>query len=110
MNTMRYKGYYAKVEYSEEDECFVGHIAGIRDVVGFHGESVGELRQAFEEAVEDYLETYKKLGKRPNRPYSGRFVARISPDLHARIALQAELKGQSLNQWVGEALETVADS
>jgi len=53
---MTYKGYVAHIEYSEEDAAFVGHIAGIRDIVGFHGESVDELRAAFEEAVDDYLE------------------------------------------------------
>ena len=46
MKTMRHKGYAARIEYSEEDGCFIGHIAGIRDVVGFHGESVKELRSA----------------------------------------------------------------
>ena len=61
MNTMMHKGYAARVEYSEDDECFVGHIAGIRDAVGFHGESVAELRAAFEEAVDDYLATCVKL-------------------------------------------------
>lgn len=54
---MKYKGFAAHIEYSDEAGCFVGHIAGIRVVVGFHGESVGELRTAFEEAVDDYLET-----------------------------------------------------
>ena len=61
MNVMNYKGYAARIEYSEEDSLFVGHITGIRDVVGFHGESVQELRNAFEEAVSDYLETCAKL-------------------------------------------------
>jgi predicted HicB family RNase H-like nuclease len=62
---MNYKGYAAQVRYSEEDGCFVGHIAGIRDVVGFHGESVTGLRAAFEEAVDDYLKTCEKLGRKP---------------------------------------------
>ncbi|MGF6397351.1 putative HicB family RNase H-like nuclease [Pseudomonas frederiksbergensis] len=61
MNVMNYKGYAARIEYSQEDGLFVGRIAGIRDVVGFHGESVQELRNAFEEAVTDYLETCAKL-------------------------------------------------
>jgi predicted HicB family RNase H-like nuclease len=63
MNTMTYKGYPARIEYSEEDGCFVGHIVGINDVVGFHGASVSELRAAFEEAVDDYMETCSKLGR-----------------------------------------------
>jgi predicted HicB family RNase H-like nuclease len=61
MDVMNYKGYAARIEYSEEDGLFVGHIAGIRDVVGFHGESVQELQSAFEEAVTDYLDTCAKL-------------------------------------------------
>jgi len=105
MNTMMHKGYAARVEYSEEDLCFVGHIAGIRDVVGFHGDSVAELRAAFEEAVDDYLETCAKIGKQPNRPYSGQFRMRLSPELHARAALVAETQGKSLNAWVSEVIE-----
>ncbi|HEY3433010.1 MAG TPA: type II toxin-antitoxin system HicB family antitoxin [Rhodocyclaceae bacterium] len=105
MNTMTHKGYAARVEYSEEDGCFVGHIAGIRDVIGFHGESVAELRAAFEEAVNDYLETCKKLNREPNHPYSGQFRLRLAPELHARAAMAAETKGKSLNTWVSEVIE-----
>lgn len=105
MNTMTYKGFAARVEYSENDGCFVGHIAGIRDVIGFHGESVAELRAAFEEAVDDYLETCKKLGQEPNRPYSGQFRLRLEPELHARAAMVAEARGKSLNAWVSDVIE-----
>ena len=68
---MKYKGYSACSGYSEDDGCFVGHIAGISDIVGFHGESVAELRAGFEEAVDDYLETCKKLDRIPVRPLTG---------------------------------------
>jgi len=105
MNTMTHKGYAARVEYSEEDQCFIGHIAGIRDTVGFHGDSVAKLRAAFEEAVDDYLETCAKVGKQPNRPYSGQFRMRLSPELHARAALVAETQGKSLNAWVSDVIE-----
>ena len=67
MDTMTYKGYAARIEDSDEDGCFIGHIAGINDVVGFHGESVAQLREAFEEAVEDYLETCEKLNRAPQK-------------------------------------------
>lgn len=105
MNTMTHKGYAARVEYSEDDECFVGHIAGIRDAVGFHGESVTELRAAFIDAVNDYLTTCEKLGREPNHPYSGQFRLRLKPELHARAAIAAETKGKSLNTWVSEVIE-----
>ena len=55
MNTMTYKGYAARIEYSEEDGCFVGHLAGIRDIVGFDGKTVAQLKKRFHEAVDDYL-------------------------------------------------------
>jgi predicted HicB family RNase H-like nuclease len=105
MNTVSYKGFAARVEYSEDDGCFVGHVAGIRDVIGFHGESVHELRSAFEEAVDDYLATCQKLGKEANKPFSGQFRLRLDPGLHARVAIVAETQGMSLNAWVSEAIE-----
>jgi predicted HicB family RNase H-like nuclease len=105
MNFMNYKDYSARIEYSDEDSCFVGHIAGIRDVVGFHGESVAELRAAFEAAVNDYLATCKKLKRSPQRPYSGKVMLRIDPAIHAKVAMQAEAEGKSLNAWTQEVLQ-----
>jgi predicted HicB family RNase H-like nuclease len=104
MSTMTYKGYAARVEYSEEDGCFIGHVAGIRDVVGFHGDSVASLRSAFEEAVDDYLQACRTLGREPNHPYSGQFRLRLPPELHARAAMAAQAEGKSLNAWVSEAI------
>lgn len=102
MNTMSYKGYAAKIEYSDEDQCFVGHIAGIQDIVGFHGESVTELREAFVEAVDDYLETCARLNRAPQKPYSGKLMLRIPPEVHAAVAIAAEVSGKSINQWATE--------
>ena len=104
MKAMQYKGYAARIEYSDEDGCLVGHIAGIKDIVGFHGESVTEMRAAFEEAVDDYLALCAETGKRPERPYSGRIMLRVPPELHAQVAIQAETNGVSLNQWAMERL------
>lgn len=104
MNIMTHKGYLAKIEYSDEDALFIGRLAGIDDVIGFHGESVGELRMAFVEAVEDYLVTCKKLGKKPQKTYSGKFVVRVEPEVHARAAIAAQAEGKSLNAWIGDAI------
>lgn len=104
MNTMTYKGYAARIEYSDEDECFVGHIAGIRDVVGFHADNVNELRCAFRDAVDDYLETCEKVGKKPQKSYSGNLMLRIPPEVHAAVAAAAEVSGKSINQWAAEVL------
>ena len=104
MSTMTYKGYAARIEYSDEDHCFIGHIAGIKDVIGFHAESVKELRAAFEEAVSDYLAACEKIGKAPQKPYSGKLMLRVSPEVHARAAMMAEAHGMSLNQLAAEVL------
>ena len=104
MNVMTYKGYAARITYSDEDGLLIGHIAGIRDVVGFHGESVRELRAAFEEAVVDYLDTCAKLGRAPQKTYSGKLSLRLEPALHASVASKAELAHKSINQWVSELL------
>ena len=107
-NPLSYQGYAARIEFSLEDECFIGHIAGIKDAVGFHGESVSELKAAFEEAVEDYLDTCNKVGKTPQKPYSGKLMLRLSPEIHAAVATAAELSGQSINQWASDALNREA--
>ncbi|HEX9024022.1 MAG TPA: type II toxin-antitoxin system HicB family antitoxin [Geobacteraceae bacterium] len=104
MSTMTYKGYAARIEYSDEDDCFIGHIAGIKDVIGFHAESVKKLRAAFIEAVDDYLVTCEKLGRAPQKPYSGRLMLRVPPEVHARAAMMAEAHGMSINQWAADVL------
>jgi predicted HicB family RNase H-like nuclease len=107
-NTMTAKGYTALVSYDDDDGIFVGQIAGIRDGVTFHGDSVEALKAAFEEAVDDYLETCAKVGKEPQRAYSGQVMFRIDPEIHRRAALAAEVAGKSLNQFAEEALARAA--
>ena len=110
MNAMTHNGYSARVEFDAADRVFVGHIAGIRDIVGFHGESVSELETAFREAVDDYLAACKKLKQAPDKPYSGRVMLRLPPDLHARASAAAQVEGLSFNQWAARALEQAAQS
>lgn len=106
-NVMTYKGYSARVEYDDEDGIFFGQIAGIRDGVGFHDDSVEGLRAAFHEAVDDYIETCAKLGKEPEKSYSGKVMLRLDPKVHARLAIAAELAGKSINQIGEEAIEKI---
>lgn len=107
-NTMSYKGYSARIEYDDEDGIFTGRIAGIRDRVGFHADSVAELREAFHEAVDDYLETCARVGKEPQKSYSGQMLFRVSPEVHRKAAMAAELAGKSLNQWAEDVLSRAA--
>jgi predicted HicB family RNase H-like nuclease len=104
---MKYKGYEAIVEFDEEDRLFVGRVINTRDVIAFDGSSVDELEQSFHAAIDEYLEDCQVIGKTPDKPFSGRFNLRISPELHRQAATQAEKKGISLNALVELALQNV---
>ena len=108
MNTMTYKGYSARIEFDDRNELFVGHLLGIRDVVGFHADNVPELRSAFEESVDDYLETCAKIGKSPEKPASGKLMLRIPPEVHGAALVAAQAACTSLNQWAAKVLAEAA--
>lgn len=57
MSTLTYKGFLGRFEFDADDGLFVGRLAGINDVVGFHGDTIASVTAAFEEAVDDYLAT-----------------------------------------------------
>jgi predicted HicB family RNase H-like nuclease len=103
-----YRGYQARIEFDAEDRIFFGRIAGIEDGVGFHADTVDALLDAFREAVDDYLATCAVVGKSPDKPYSGKLMFRVDPEIHAEAALAAKLSGQSLNMWAEEALRQAA--
>jgi len=108
MNAMKYNGYAARIEYDAHDRIFVGHLAGVRDIVGFHGESVEELETAFHEAVDNYLAACAKLGQQPNKPVSGKILLRVPPEIHSAAIMAAESEGKSLNQWAAHVLAEAA--
>ena len=108
---MEYKGYFAKVEFDEEANVFHGEVINLRDVITFEGEAVDDLRKAFHDSVDDYLEFCAERGEDPEKPYSGKFVVRVEPELHKRIAIEARKRGLSINSLVGEALsKTINDT
>ncbi|MBS1665063.1 MAG: type II toxin-antitoxin system HicB family antitoxin [Bacteroidetes bacterium] len=102
---LQYKGYYASLHFSSEDEVFFGKILGIDDLVNFEGASVKELKKAFREAVDDYLETCEALGKEPNKTYKGSFNVRIPTDLHKEAAIFASINNISLNDFIRTAID-----
>lgn len=101
---LTYRGYAARIEFDAEDRLFVGRVAGITDIVTFHGECVGELEQAFHDAVDGYIAMSEKLGRSPQKPCSGKLMLRVPPEVHARALMRAEAHGKSLNQWAAEVL------
>ena len=105
-NILKYNDFIATVKYSDEDEAFIGRIEGINSVVSFEGQSVEELKAAFREAVESYLDFCKRKGiTEPQKSYTGVFNIRIDADLHRRAAIAAKIHGSTLNSFVKKSIE-----
>jgi len=106
MNTMHHKGYTARIEFDERDNLFIGRILGLRAIISFQGETVSELRQAFESAIEDFLSDCAAQGIKPEKPASGKLMLRIPPEVHGAAILAAQTAGKSLNQWATEVIQS----
>jgi predicted HicB family RNase H-like nuclease len=102
---MEYKGYVGKVEFDDEAGIFHGEVLDTRDVITFQGQSVDELKTAFQESIDDYLAFCKQRGEEPNKPFSGQFITRVPPELHRQVNLAASISGKSLNSWGVEQLQ-----
>lgn len=105
---MTHKGYSARIEYDERDDIFTGRVLGIADVIGFHADNVQDLRAAFAEAIEHYIQTCQERGTAPQMPASGRVMLRMTPEIHRASLNAAAASGQSLNQWAAAALARAA--
>ncbi len=103
-NTMIYKGYTARIEFDPRDEIFVGRVLGTEDRITFHAATVASLRRDFHAAIDHYLADCAVTGRAPQKPYSGKILLRLPPEVHARAAMMAEAQGKSLNQWAAEVL------
>ncbi len=102
---MEYKGYIGIVEYDAQAKLFHGDVVNTRDVITFQGTNVTEIETAFRESVDDYLDWCKKDGVEPEKPYSGKFNLRLSPELHREVAITAKKLNLSINNFVEKALK-----
>jgi predicted HicB family RNase H-like nuclease len=102
---MTYKGYQARVEMDEKAGLFHGEVINTRDVITFQGRTVRQLKKAFADSVDDYLEFCAARGEDPEKPFSGKFLVRVSPEMHREIMAEARKQGKSLNAYVSEKLQ-----
>lgn len=102
---LKYKDYIGHVEFDEDAEIFFGEVINTRDVITFQGESVKELKKAFVDSIDDYIEFCKERGEPPERPFSGKFNVRLDPELHREAVIAAKQAGVSLNTWVVDAIQ-----
>jgi predicted HicB family RNase H-like nuclease len=101
---MEYKGYLGTVEYDGDARIFHGDIINTRDVITFQGTTVNEIEQAFKDSINDYIAWCKEEGVEPEKPYSGKFNVRLSPQLHRQLAILAKKRRVSLNSFVEKAI------
>jgi predicted HicB family RNase H-like nuclease len=101
---MEYKGYVGTVEYDAEAKLFHGDILNTRDVITFQGTTVEEIERAFWDSIEDYIVWCKEDGVEPEKPYSGKFNVRLSPELHKEAVITARKLKLSINRFVEKAI------
>jgi predicted HicB family RNase H-like nuclease len=101
---MEYKGYTGHIEFDAEAGLFHGEVIDTRDVITFQGTSVDDLQKAFRDSVDDYLDFCKERDEKPDKPFSGRLMVRLSSDLHRKLFVEARRDGKSLNKLISERL------
>ena len=102
---IEYKGYIGVVEFDDKAKIFHGDVINTRDVITFQGTSVDEIETSFRDSINDYLEWCEKDGVNPEKPYSGKFNLRLSPELHKEVAITAKKLKISINTFVEKALQ-----
>ena len=99
---MKASNQYLKiVEWSEEDQCYVGTCPGLM-LGGVHGDDETEVYRELCEVVDEWIAIHCEEGvplppETAGKVYSGRFVLRLGSDLHKRLAIEALRAGESLN-------------
>ena len=101
---MKISDQYLKiVEWSEEDQCYVGTCPSLM-LGGVHGDNEAKVYRELCQAVEEWIEVYQNdseplPGATAGKEYSGKFVVRVGKDLHKILAVEALRHGESLNSY-----------
>ena len=104
-NIMKYKGYWARIQYSDEDQCFFGKVEGLKhSLILFEGETVKELKKDFKDAIDHYLESCKLDNEEPEVQCKGSLNVRLGPELHVEAKIKSEEKNISINEFIKQAV------
>lgn len=108
MSVLTYKGYSGAVEIDPQAGILFGRVLDLDAVLTFEADTVPEAEQAFHDTVDDYLDWCAERGKEPEKPFSGKLVLRMSPEVHRAAVVAAASTHKSLNVWLAEAVERAA--
>lgn len=104
-NIMKYKGYWAEINYNDDDECFCGKIEGLRnDLILFEGETVKELKHDFKEAINHYLQSCKDTNTEPEKQCKGSLNIRLGVELHNKAKIKSMEQHISINELIKNAV------
>jgi predicted HicB family RNase H-like nuclease len=101
---LNHKGYVGVINFDDEANIFHGEVINTRDVITFQGTCVEDIRSAFVDSVEDYLEFCAERGEAPEKPFTGKLVLRMDPKTHEQVYIQAKQAGISLNEWINQTI------
>jgi predicted HicB family RNase H-like nuclease len=102
---LHHNGFVAEVGYEDGDELMHGSTVNTRAVLHFAGRDIEELCKAFADTIADYEEWCKERGVEPEKPYSGNFSLRLTPELHRHVAEKAAKVGKSINAYIADRLK-----
>jgi predicted HicB family RNase H-like nuclease len=102
---MRYKDYYGSFHFDDEELVFEGKLEFIRAIVTYEATDARGLRQSFEDAVNEYLETCEVQNIEPETPFKGSLNVRLGAELHRRIAVAAEEQDKTINKFIVQTLD-----
>jgi predicted HicB family RNase H-like nuclease len=103
---LKYKEYRGDFEIDIEANILVGKVLGLSDSITFEGSTPEELEKSFHSSVDAYLEFCSNVGKKPEKPFSGKLAYRTDPETHHKIFLAACYAGISINKWIDETLKS----
>ena len=105
MNILTIAGHRAVISYDEDTDVLRGEFVGLNGGADFYARDIGTLKVEGAKSLQVFLDTCKEHGIEPYRHFSGKFNARISPELHALAVEKAAAEGISLNQFIERAIE-----
>ena len=104
-NIIRYRGYWAEVQYSDEDGCFWGKIEGLKNTsITFEGDTVKKLKKDFKQAIDFYIDNCKANNEEPEKQCKGSLNVRLGVELHNKAKMKSIEQHISINELIKNAV------
>ncbi len=109
----KHKQYLKVVEWSEEDQCFIGRVPGMA-LGGIHGKNEAKVYEKLGTLVDEWIKIHEKEGAplppaTVGKKYSGRFNIRLGETLHERLTIESLKVSESLNSYCVKVLKNGVD-